>query len=561
MYKHYLFFIFLMVLVVEMSANDFNRSGDITTIRAKKKRADAYWKRINGSIDYMPLTGGTLTGTLYGTNGIFSGRLSSGGSSLASLVNFSIQTGPNTLLYAHELDANSLELNAVRQDNGQVKTLRIQHVGGATIFGGQVVIGSASEHKTLTIHGATSTIGGYNVKAIDNNDLPFVNFSNYDGTYNWGRIGGLLQGDGDGSVYISTKLGSYLTEKMRITSNGNVGIGTTTPSANFHIATPTGSASQVISGYGTNGSFLNFTNGGANTDLYIGTNNSTATLAGGVGGIYGSFISSYSSRPIGFGINGSEYGRLTPSGRWLFGTTIDDGSSIGQFNGNVHVSNSIMIGSIKRVFIRQSVGGDAEIGSADGGDTYLFNRGIVAQSFNWLGAATFRNNVTVTGGYIYGQSTNSYVRIDNPIGAQLAYVGGGTFIADVNGAYIGTGAILTNRLQVTTGGNVGIGINNPTEKLSVNGNVRAKKVIVSQTGWPDYVFDSSYSLRTLSEVEKFISSNKHLPDMPSAKEVEEKGISIGDNQTLLLKKIEELTLYVIDLQKQINLLNTKTSNK
>ncbi|MBW0177572.1 hypothetical protein [Sediminibacterium sp.] len=112
-----------------------------------------------------------------------------------------------------------------------------------------------------------------------------------------------------------------------------------------------------------------------------------------------------------------------------------------------------------------------------------------------------------------------------------------------------------------TNAKIGIGTVSPSEKLSVNGNIRAKKIIVSQTSWPDYVFDSSYSLRSIKEVEKFITKNKHLPEMPSAKEVEEKGISVGDNQALLLKKIEELTLYVIDLQKQINELKKNTSNK
>lgn len=99
-------------------------------------------------------------------------------------------------------------------------------------------------------------------------------------------------------------------------------------------------------------------------------------------------------------------------------------------------------------------------------------------------------------------------------------------------------------------GNMGVGTVTPTEKLSVNGNIRAKKIIISQSGWPDYVFDSSYSLRTLSEVENFIINNKHLPDMPSAKEVEENGISLGDHQAILLKKIEELTLYLIHLKKE-----------
>ena len=109
----------------------------------------------------------------------------------------------------------------------------------------------------------------------------------------------------------------------------------------------------------------------------------------------------------------------------------------------------------------------------------------------------------------------------------------------------------TEQMRITSDGKIGIGMSFPSEKLSVNGNIKAKKVIVSQTGWPDYVFDSSYSLRSLSEVEKFITEHKQLPDIPSAKEVEEKGISVGDNQALLLKKIEELTLYLIRQEKTI----------
>lgn len=112
-----------------------------------------------------------------------------------------------------------------------------------------------------------------------------------------------------------------------------------------------------------------------------------------------------------------------------------------------------------------------------------------------------------------------------------------------------------------TTGNVGIGDGSPTERLSVSGNIRAKKVIISQTGWPDYVFDPGYKLKPLSELSAFIQQYKHLPDMPSAKEVEEKGISVGDNQALLLKKVEELTLYIIDLQKQIEELKNKKQDK
>ena len=126
------------------------------------------------------------------------------------------------------------------------------------------------------------------------------------------------------------------------------------------------------------------------------------------------------------------------------------------------------------------------------------------------------------------------------------------------------GALLTysyygNRFQTRNGiamvirgddNNVGIGTTTPAEKLSVNGNIRAKKLIVSQTGWPDFVFSKSYKLRSLKEVENYINENQHLPEVPSAKEVAAKGISVGDTQALLLKKIEELTLYIIELKKE-----------
>jgi len=104
---------------------------------------------------------------------------------------------------------------------------------------------------------------------------------------------------------------------------------------------------------------------------------------------------------------------------------------------------------------------------------------------------------------------------------------------------------------VYEGGNVGIGSSPAADwKLSVNGKIRAKEVKV-ETGWADFVFEEDYDLPSLSEVEKHINKKGHLKDIPSAEEVAETGINVGEIQARLLQKIEELTLYTIAQEKQL----------
>ncbi len=100
-------------------------------------------------------------------------------------------------------------------------------------------------------------------------------------------------------------------------------------------------------------------------------------------------------------------------------------------------------------------------------------------------------------------------------------------------------------------GNIGIGTDNPGSwKLAVNGQIRAKEIKV-ETGWSDFVFQSNYLLPNLTEVENHIKEKGHLKDIPSAKEVAENGIFLGEMDSKLLQKIEELTLYTIQQQKEI----------
>jgi hypothetical protein len=87
-------------------------------------------------------------------------------------------------------------------------------------------------------------------------------------------------------------------------------------------------------------------------------------------------------------------------------------------------------------------------------------------------------------------------------------------------------------------------------KLAVNGDIYSQKVVVTATGWADYVFDPGYKLVPLKELEAYVIKNRHLPDMPSTSEVDKSGIDLGTNQTVLLKKVEELTLYIVEQNKK-----------
>ena len=100
-------------------------------------------------------------------------------------------------------------------------------------------------------------------------------------------------------------------------------------------------------------------------------------------------------------------------------------------------------------------------------------------------------------------------------------------------------------------GFVGVGTPYPKYRLSVNGTVGAREVIVETTAWCDYVFEKDYQLMPLSEVEVFIKNNKHLPEVPSESKVIENGQKLAEINKLLLKKVEELTLYIIDIEKRL----------
>lgn len=116
---------------------------------------------------------------------------------------------------------------------------------------------------------------------------------------------------------------------------------------------------------------------------------------------------------------------------------------------------------------------------------------------------------------------------------------------------LGKIVVNTNQMEIGTNSALPAGY-----KLGVGGKVICEelKVKLQSSVWPDYVFAQDYKLASLTEVEKFIQQNKHLPNIPAASEIEKNGLEVGDMQKRMMEKIEELTLYIIDLQKQIDVL-------
>ena len=152
---------------------------------------------------------------------------------------------------------------------------------------------------------------------------------------------------------------------------------------------------------------------------------------------------------------------------------------------------------------------------------------------------------------LFGNELHGVQREGNVV--SLFTAGNDGAISMVHRNWDGTGfsSPITN-LHITSSGDVGIGTDEPDAKLAVAGKIHAEEVKVSTTvPAPDYVFEEDYPLATLDEIKAYITENKHLPEVPSAKEMKANGIKLGEMNMLLLKKIEELTLHMIDMKKEI----------
>ena len=319
-----------------------------------------------------------------------------------------------------------------------------------------------------------------------------------------------LQGTPNPTGYLSfgssVNGSAYSDNQFVLTTTGNIGVGTSAPAAKFEALS---SVEQLRLSYNV-GNYASFTVG-SNGALTIKSNNAQSVI----------FNDGFTSP--------------NTSGNFLM-----PAYSGGAYNANA----------------AYTIGGAAQIGYR------IALRGTGANSLlaNYSGA-----NLLVGGQSITTASTGTHSIIAQQAIKPLTILGSGSvtnaatlYIENAATSY--TNAPINNyALWVDDGvtrfdGNVGIGTDKPgVYKLAVNGDAIFTKIRVRQyNNWPDYVFGSAYKLLSLAEVEAFIKRYKHLPDVPSAAEVKMDGFDVSENQAVLLKKIEELTLYLIDLQKQVD---------
>jgi hypothetical protein len=224
------------------------------------------------------------------------------------------------------------------------------------------------------------------------------------------------------------------------------------------------------------------------------------------------------------------------------------------------------IGGADSIVVTEGIGGvSASIGTTSNHAFRIHTNGTGKFSVYPAGEVVVGSNATGSfGKFTVGTPNNSY-------GISHISDQGNILATRIGGTSAGIGTFSNTNMRIFSNslsaifiaaatGNVGIGTDNPTYKLSVAGNIHTTEVVV-ETGWADYVFDKKYKLPLLSDVEKFIQLNQHLPNIPSAAEIETNGLHLGDTQKRMMEKIEELTLYMIEANKRIALLEQLLQQK
>ncbi|MFD0763216.1 hypothetical protein ACFQZI_00020 [Mucilaginibacter lutimaris] len=389
---------------------------------------------------------------------------------------------------------------------------------GTTAPGNMLQIGTPSVG--ITFYNGGGTAGTAQLTNFQTNGAAMIGTAVGDGTNNYrinmfadniNSLTGLAVTGSSGNPGFVIR--NTAAEYLRVLGNGNVGIGTSSPNARVDLFAPT---EQLRLSYNSSNyaSFLASSNGGL-TVSSTGGGNITVTPSGGVFAVSGGLIT--------YGINSTLY---IPSTY----TAVSTGYSIYQY------------ASSATNFLR----------------TAFYGNGAAPLTTNANYSGTIFASTTVN---TPASGTNAWLSnvLVKPVGTVTS---GGAAVTNTASLYIdGASSAGTNNYALYSpsgnnyfGGSVGIGatITNSTDKLAVNGTIHAKEVKVDLTGWPDFVFGSNYTLPSLKGLKKFIVLNHHLPEVPSEKEVIESGVNLGQMNKILLQKVEELTLYMIAKDEQLN---------
>jgi hypothetical protein len=396
-------------------------------------------------------------------------------------------------------------------------------------------------------------------------------------------------------------------------NTGNVGIATTTPTDPLQVngnvrvlKLGLGGSAVVYANFlnsanvtGATTSYANFTNGIIQSDVttavgYISALQVSATSAvtnlhhytaeqGAIaagGSIANQYGFSVSNNLTGATNNFGFYGSINAgTGRW---NAFMAGTANNYFGGNVGIGTGATL-PLTSLEVSSFVAGSrsdnlalSNEGASNGSGTALY-MGYITQN---SGLGTYGARILQTGNPFSTRSSDLAFQIHGAPANNLdsswvtalfiqrttANVGIGTTTPlstlDIKGgaaigSYAGATTAPSNGLIVS--GNVGIGKTNPQDALDVNGTIHSKQVNVDLSGWSDYVFNKDYHLPSLAETEAYINQNHHLAEIPSAAEITKNGLDLGEMNKLLLKKVEELTLYLIEKDKEIKELKQQQS--
>ena len=199
--------------------------------------------------------------------------------------------------------------------------------------------------------------------------------------------------------------------------------------------------------------------------------------------------------------------------------------------------------------------GTTKLGETTGGSPY---------TFTWTNVPAGTYSITAkaidAGGLSFSSTALNIVVPAEPgwsLSGNAGTTPGNHFIGTTDNQRLVFKAGNTESMTILPNGNVGIGTTNPQALLAVNGDIFTKKIRITPNGWSDYVFEKDYRLPPLKEVAQFIREHHHLPDIQPAATVEKDGLDVGDHQVAILKKMEELTLYLIEQDKKIQQLTEK----